>query len=110
MLITTKDYAAARAMWGHGGADVGGTTEEFARTFAQYSHYEGEVGDPTEIKTSAGQEFVAVPAKAIVILEKTGEKRVLAGLIRFRRSSEGVEKDPNHRRWTIWAIDLRKPH
>lgn len=109
-LISARDYAAARAMWGHGGADVGGSAEDFARTFAQYSRYEGQVGDPTEIKKDAGEEFVAVSATVNATLQKTGEKKVLAALIRFRRPIQGGDKDPNHGQWAIWAVDLRKPH
>lgn len=109
-LINAKDYAAARAMWGHDGADVGGSTEDFARTFAPFSRYEGEIGDPTELKTSAGEQFVAVSAKAHVTLQKTGEKRDLVGLIRFRRPADGAAKNPGQEKWTIWAVDLRKPH
>jgi len=109
-LVNAGKYGEARAMWGHGGADVGGSAADFASSFDSFSSYVGEIGDPTDITTTGDEQFVAVAAKANVTLRKSGDKRILVGLIRFRRPTKAVGKDPNSAKWTIWAVDLRRPH
>lgn len=105
--IAAKDFEGARALWGNGGADSGGSAADLARTVTIYSRYEPEVGKPTAIRARDGMQYVAVSAKLFVQNRKTGRTADRQGTVMLRRSANENDPDPGKRDWRIWAIDLR---
>ncbi len=109
-LIAQRDYAAARKLWGNGGADTRGTANQFAESFAQYAQYDPAVGEPTEIKTTGGKQYVLVQAKLHVVIKKSGRVSDREGVVMLSRSEDRQTGDPDKRDWRIWGVDLRESH
>lgn len=100
-LIRQRKFNDAYRMWGNEGADTRGSAMDFEKSFEPYSDYVAEVGDPTDIKTSTGQEYIAVAAKVRVTLKQTGASSDLSGPIMLRRpAATGAA-------WQIWGADVR---
>jgi membrane-bound inhibitor of C-type lysozyme len=98
-------YAAARALWGNGGADSKLSPAAFAASFAKYKEYHANIGGPGEIEGAAGSRYVSVPVQVYARL-KDGRPDYQTGAIVLRR----VEVDgatPEQRKWHIYSIDLK---
>jgi hypothetical protein len=100
-LIGQRKYGEAYRMWGNDGGDTRGTAAEFANSFEPYRSYIAEVGDPTDIKTSAGQDYIAVTTKVRVTLKQSGETSDRSGPVLLRRPTGARQA------WRIWGTDIR---
>ena len=100
-LIGRRKYSDAYRLWGKDGGDTRGTTAEFARSFEPYSSYVAEIGDPTEIKTSTGQDYIAVATIARVTLKQSGVVSKQSGSVMLRRPTGASGQ------WRIWGTDIR---
>ncbi len=109
-LIAHRDYDAARKLWGNGGADTRGTPVQFARSFTQYTRYDPSVGEPTEIKTTQGKQYILVQASLHVVMKGTGRISDREGVMMLSRSADRQNGNPDQRDWRIWGVDLREPH
>lgn len=98
-------YAAARALWGNGGADSKQTPAAFAAGFAKYKEYHANIGGPGDIEGAAGSRYVSVPVQIYARL-KDGRPDYQTGTIALRRT-EVDGATPEQRKWHIYTIDLK---
>ena len=108
--IARRDFAAAYGLWGHDGADTGGSAAQFAASFDHYKSYKPSVGIPTEVKTSGRMQYVLVPVELNVELKDGGPSEDRKGPVMLRRSEDRSAKGSNLRDWRIWGTDIRVPH
>ncbi|MDQ2893568.1 MAG: hypothetical protein M3R64_10845 [Pseudomonadota bacterium] len=109
-LITQRDYAGARQLWGQAGGDSGGDAEAFAAIFAPYAVYKPTVGKPTDIHVADGMQYVNVGITVHAKLAKTGKILDQEGPVMLRRSIDPDSVDADARDWTIWGVDIRTSH
>jgi hypothetical protein len=100
-LIRQRKFGDAYRMWGNDGGDTRGSVADFVKSLELYGSYVAEVGDPTEIKTSAGQAYVAVAAKVRVTMKPSGAASDRSGTVMLRRPAKGDGE------WRIWGTDIR---
>ncbi|MGN6820132.1 MAG: MliC family protein [Sphingomonas sp.] len=98
-------YAAARALWGNGGADSKLSPAAFAASFAKYKEYHANIGGPGEIEGAAGSRYVTVPVQIYARL-KDGRPDYRTGNVVLRRT-EVDGATPEQRKWHIYSIDLK---
>ncbi len=98
-------YAAARALWGNGGADSKMGPAAFAASFAKYSEYHANIGGPGEIEGAAGSRYVTVPVQVYARL-KSGRPDYQTGNVVLRRTVVDGST-PEQRKWHIYSIDLK---
>ncbi|TPG12398.1 hypothetical protein [Sphingomonas oligophenolica] len=109
-LIEHHDYAGARKLWGHGGADSGGDAKAFAAIFAPYAMYEPTVGEPTDVHVADGMQYVNIGTTVHAKQAKTGKILDQQGPVMLRRSIDPDSADTGDRDWTIWGVDIRTAH
>lgn len=100
-LIHQKRFNDAYRMWGNDGADTRGSAANFTKSFEPYSRYVADVGDPTAIKTNAGQDYIVVATNVRVMLKQTGATSDQSGTVMLRRPAG------TGRTWQIWGADIR---
>jgi len=98
-------YAAARALWGNGGADSKMSPAAFAGSFAKYKEYHANIGGPGEIEGAAGSRYVSVPVQ-IYARFKDGRPDYQTGTLVLRRTVVDGST-PEQRKWHIYSIDLK---
>lgn len=98
-------YAAARALWGNGGADSKLSPAAFAASFAKYKEYHANIGGPGEIEGAAGSRYVSVPVQIYARL-KDGRPDYQTGSVVLRRT-EVDGATPEQRKWHLYSIDLK---
>jgi hypothetical protein len=122
--IANKRYADAYRLWGNNGADTRGSLDQFARSFGSFERYDVTVGEPTEIKTSAGQDYISVAASARVKLRTANTMSDRSGTVMLRRPASpetassstpltvngpvgaaGSKSETGQ--WRIWGVDIR---
>ncbi|MDE0880931.1 MAG: hypothetical protein OSB00_20085 [Sphingomonas bacterium] len=109
-LIEQGDYAKARQLWGHEGADVGGDAAALGKVYSRFSRYEPVVGLPTEVHAADGRQYVNVAVKVRATLADTGRVLEQEGPVMMRRSADPSAKEPGEREWSIWGVDIRSKH
>jgi hypothetical protein len=109
-LVKEGDFASARNLWGHGGADSGGDAAALRNSFKAYSSYDVTVGAPTDVHVTDGMQYVNVAAKVRGTRSSTGKVVTLEGPVMLRRSIDPRAADVDSREWTIWGVDIRIPH
>jgi len=110
-LVEKGDFAAARQLWGHDGADAGGDAAALAASYAPYSRYKVTVGDPTDIHSTGGLDCVNVAVSVDSVVAKTGRAKALEGPVMLRRDSNAkTDAASDSRGWRIWGADIRAPH
>ncbi len=108
--VTARKFDQAYKLWGHGGADAGGTQKAFAASFDAYERYQPKVGEPTEIKRSGMLQYVSVMVEIDVVLKRGHRVRKLSGPVMLRRSADPKTADADARDWRIWGTDTRVRH
>ena len=104
--IAARDYRAAYALWGDGGAASGQSFEDFAGGFANTAHVEAEVGEPGRVEGAAGSRYVEVPVTVRARTED-GEEQVFEGSLTLRRAVvDGAT--PEQRRWRLYTADVAR--
>lgn len=98
-------YAAARALWGNGGADSKSSPAAFAASFAGYKEYHANIGAPGESEGAAGSRYVTVPVQIYARL-KDGRPDYQTGNVVLRRTVVDGST-PEQRKWHIYSIDLK---
>ena len=98
-------YAAARALWGNGGADSKSSPAAFAANFSRYKEYHANIGGPGAIEGAAGSRYVTVPVQ-IYARFKDGRPDYRTGKVVLRRT-EVDGATPEQRKWHIFSIDLK---
>jgi membrane-bound inhibitor of C-type lysozyme len=98
-------YAAARALWGNGGADSKLSPAAFAASFAKYKEYHANIGGPGEVEGAAGSRYVSVPVQVYARL-KDGRPDYQTGTIVLRRTVVDGST-PEQRKWHIYSADLK---
>jgi membrane-bound inhibitor of C-type lysozyme len=98
-------YAAARALWGNGGADSKLSPAAFAASFAKYKEYHANIGGPGEVEGAAGSRYVSVPVQIYARL-KDGRPDYQTGAIVLRRTVVDGST-PEQRKWHIYSADLK---
>lgn len=98
-------YAAARALWGNGGADSKLSPAAFAASFARYKEYHANIGAPGEVEGAAGSRYVSVPVQVYARL-KDGRPDYRTGTVALRRT-EVDGATPEQRKWHLYSIDLK---
>ena len=108
-LIKQEKFAEARLLWDDDGAASGGDAKAFAATITPYSEYVPTIGDPTEVKTTAGKQYVGVAAKLHVKRRSNKAVADRDGAVLLRRAAVAT---PGAARpeWRIWSIDIRAHH
>lgn len=106
-LIAQRRYAAARKLWGQGGAESGGDVAAFAKGFERYAAYASEVGEPTDIKSSDGKQYISVHVTVTAQRKGSTQISTIDGPILLRRASDPTEPDADKRDWRIWGADVR---
>ena len=103
--IESGKYAAARALWGNGGADSKMSPAAFAASFAGYREYHANIGGPGDIEGAAGSRYVSVPVQVYARLQD-GRPDYRTGTVVLRRTvADGAT--PEQRKWHIYSIDLK---
>jgi membrane-bound inhibitor of C-type lysozyme len=98
-------YAAARALWGNGGADSKLSPAAFAAGFARYKEYHANIGGPGEVEGAAGSRYVTVPVQIYARL-KNGSPDYQTGNVVLRRTVvDGSTAE--QRKWHLYSIDLK---
>ena len=108
--IARKDFAAAYRLWGHEGADTGGSAAKFAASFDSFKTYKAIVGIPTEVRIAGGMQYVLIPIKLHVEFNEAGRIENRRGPVMLRRSADRRATDTNSQDWRIWGTDIRVPH
>jgi hypothetical protein len=100
-LISQRKYGDAYRLWGNDGADTRGTIANFAASFEPFDAYTAEVGDSTEIKATAGTEYITVATTIRATRKQTGAVSTLSGPVMLRRAAASGGQ------WRIWGTDIR---
>jgi membrane-bound inhibitor of C-type lysozyme len=98
-------YAAARALWGNGGADSKLSPAAFAASFAKYKEYHANIGGPGEIEGAAGSRYVSVPVQIYARLKDSRPEYQTGTIVLRRTEVDGAT--PEQRKWHIYSIDLK---
>lgn len=102
-LVSRQNYEAAWAMWGVDGEAWGGDVESFAEFYRKYESFDPQVGEPTEVKTLDGRQYVHVEVKARAKMRSDNRILNLNGRMMLQRDVN----DQNEADWYIGGMDLR---
>jgi hypothetical protein len=102
-MVADESYNTAWQMWDNEGKAWGGDAGSLAAFYQRYENFDPEVGQPSEVKTLDGRQFVHVEVKARAKM-KTGKRDVaLSGRMMLQRDL--VTRDGAD--WYIGGMDLR---
>ncbi|MEQ8559858.1 MAG: hypothetical protein RIB03_16230 [Henriciella sp.] len=103
--LESRDWVAARAVWGEEGEQSGLSPKEFATAWSKYKTIEIEIGE-AEIEGAAGSLYYEPTVTMSGVLQ-TDEPYLMEGPVRLRRSNDVPGASPQHLRWHIQSTDLR---
>lgn len=102
-LVSSQNYEAAWAMWGLDGKAWGGDVNSFAEFYGKYESFDPQVGEPTEVKTVDGRQYVHVEVKARAKMNTGNRILDLTGKMLLHRDLD----EQNETDWYIGGMDLR---
>ncbi|WP_333567318.1 hypothetical protein [Sphingorhabdus sp.] len=102
-MVASESYDTAWQMWDNEGKAWGGDAESLAAFYQRYESFDPEVGDPTEVKTLDGRQFVHVEVRARAKLKSNKRDIALNGRVMLQRNTE-VQNGTD---WFIGGMDLR---
>lgn len=103
--ISSRDYAAAYAMWGESGPP-NQTPETFAAGFAHTRTVSVTPGQPSRIEGAAGSRYIDIPVTIAATTDDGGTQR-FEGTYTLRRAVVDGASEAQ-RRWHLYKATIRK--
>lgn len=103
--LERRDWAAARAAWGHDGNDSGLDPAAFAQAYDRYKEILVEFGDG-DVEGGAGSLYYQVPVTFTGML-RDGRQMRMKGTVTLRRVNDVDGSSAADRAWHISMSDLK---